>query len=188
MNESNFSTEQQQYLLDIAKHSIEYGVLNNKPMVVDLKNYPKALKEERATFVTLEKQGQLRGCIGMLDAVRPLVEDVAANAYSAAFSDPRFAPVAQFELIDLRISISILTPAQPMHFTSEQDLINQIKPHVDGLILSEGRHRGTFLPSVWSSLPNKVNFLQQLKLKAGLAENYWSSSIKVERYRTESIK
>ncbi len=127
----------QQRLLDLAKRSIQHGLKTGSPLKINLAEYPEELTEKRATFVTLQKNHQLRGCIGMLEAVRPLAEDIAENAYAAAFNDPRFPPLQAYELDDLEIHLSLLTPAEPVSFTSEQDLISQLQPGIDGLILEE---------------------------------------------------
>lgn len=180
LNESHKST-----LIQIARDSIAHGLKTGKPLRIDIEDYPPELVVDRATFVTLERQGQLRGCIGMLEAIRPLVTDVAENAFSAAFRDPRFPPLADEEFSDLDLHISILSPAEPMHFDSEQHLITQLQSGIDGLILQEGHRRGTFLPSVWEQLPDAALFLRHLKQKAGLPADYWSDTIKVSRYSTE---
>ena len=145
------------------------------------------LQQIRATFVTLEIDGELRGCIGTLEAHQALVNDVAYNAHAAAFSDPRFFPLSEKEYPRLDIHISILTPAEPMRFSSENDLIAQLRPGVDGLILQDGNHRGTFLPSVWEQLPEAKQFFTHLKRKAGLPMDYWTDSLQVYRYTTESF-
>lgn len=173
-------------LKDVARAAIEHGLRHGRPPNPDPADYPPALREPRASFVTLKRGGRLRGCIGSLEAVRPLVVDVAHNAFAAAFQDPRFPPLEAEELNDLDISISVLSPAQPIHFESEADLLARLRPGVDGLILSDGGHRGTFLPSVWEQLPEPAAFLAQLKLKAGLPPDYWSPTLRVERYTTES--
>ncbi len=147
-------------------------------------HYPE-LKEERATFVTLTLNGNLRGCIGMLEACRPLAEDITENAVSAAFRDPRFPPLSRDEFGDLKISISVLSPPEEMTFSSEADLLNQIRPGIDGLILQEGVRKGTFLPSVWEELPETAAFVEHLKLKAGLPAGYWSDTLRVFRYTAE---
>ena len=183
----SLTKQQQQILLDIARRSIENGYLKGHPLSIDIRDYPPELRVPRATFVTLEKHHQLRGCIGMLEAVLPLVEDVAENAFSAAFKDPRFPPVERNEIPELDIFISILSEPKAMTFESEADLLQQIRPGIDGLILVENGYKGTFLPSVWESLPDKVQFLRHLKNKAGLPAYYWSDSIKVYRYTTESF-
>ncbi len=141
--------------------------------------------QKRATFVTLTIGGQLRGCIGMLEACRPLAEDVANNAYAAAFEDPRFPPLTKKEFEKLEIHISVLSPPEEMLFSSEEDLLRQIRPGIDGLILQEGFRRGTFLPSVWGELPEKELFWAHLKLKAGLSAAYWADTVRVFRYTTE---
>ena len=188
MAHSSLNKDQQQQLLTIAKNSIQHGLATGKPLKVELSDFSTELTEHRATFVTLQKQGQLRGCIGMLTAIRPLVEDIAENAFAAAFQDPRFPALAAFELSELEIHLSLLTPAEAIVFSSEADLIGQIQPFIDGLILQEGTRRGTFLPSVWEQLPEPQQFLRHLKQKAGLPPDYWSDTIQVFRYRTEIIE
>lgn len=183
-----YSIEQQQLLLQIARDSIHEGIINQKPQYPDLSSLPEELSAERATFVTLMLHGRLRGCIGMLGACRPLAMDVAANAYAAACRDPRFQPVRKHEFKDLQISISVLSPAEEMHFKNEADLLDQIRPGIDGLILQEGHLKGTFLPSVWEQLPEKDLFLSHLKMKAGLPAVYWSDTLRVFRYSTEYIQ
>jgi len=131
--------------------------------------------------------GELRGCIGTLSAYRQLQVDVAENALAAAFKDPRFMPLTAYEFLKTNISISILTEPEEINFTSEEDLLSKIRPGVDGLILSAGNNRGTFLPSVWEDLPEKELFWVHLKRKAGLSMDYWSPSIKVERYTSVYI-
>jgi AmmeMemoRadiSam system protein A len=183
----SLNKEHQQRLLDLAKSSIQHGLQTGRPLKINLADFPSELTEHRATFVTLQKHHQLRGCIGMLEAVRPMAEDIAENAFLAAFKDPRFPPLADDEFGELAIHLSILTPAEPVSFTSEQNLITQLQPGIDGLILEEGRRRGTFLPSVWEQLPEPEEFLRHLKQKAGLAADYWSENIRIYRYRTEMI-
>jgi AmmeMemoRadiSam system protein A len=170
-------------LLKLARQSIQLG-LNRQRLRINLNDYSSTLKTEAACFVTLTINHQLRGCIGHLSAVQPLVQDVADNAFAAAFSDPRFTPLSASELERVNIEISILTPATPMTFSSEADLLDQIVEGEDGLILEDRGHRGTFLPSVWESLPTRDQFWQHLKMKAGLPVNYWSESLQVSRYRT----
>jgi len=184
---AEFSREQRDTLLAIARQSIDYGLSHGRPLPVDPGDYPTPLQALRATFVTLHENGQLRGCIGTLEAHRPLVEDVADNAFSAAFRDPRFAQVSAAERDLLDLDISVLSPATPMQFDSEQDLLQQLRPGIDGLVLEDGPYRGTFLPSVWEQLPDPVDFLRQMKRKAGLSADYWSPSLKVSRYVTESF-
>lgn len=182
-----FCARDREILLDLAETSIRYGLQHGRPVPVDPAAYAAPLQQQRASFVTLLKQGKLRGCIGHLEASQPVVSDIAANAYAAAFEDPRFPPVTESELPLLDIHISLLTPAQPLSFDSEAALINLLQPGKDGLILEEGHHRGTFLPSVWAQLPDPKAFVTQLKIKAGLPAHHWSENIRVSRYRTESF-
>lgn len=181
----SLNDSQKAELLKLARASIQEGLKSGHPLQIDLHQYDPALALKRASFVTLEHGGQLRGCIGMLEAIRPLVEDIAENAFAAAFRDPRFPPVTEHEYADLDMHISILHPAEAIHFVSEQHLIAQLQPGIDGLILQEGYRRGTFLPSVWAQLPDPAQFLRHLKQKAGLPADYWSDTLKISRYRTE---
>lgn len=181
------SPAQRSFLLTLARRSIEYGLIHGRAISIEQETLEPELAAKRATFVTLEMLGKLRGCIGTLECVRSLAEDVAHNAHAAAFRDPRFPPVSHSDIERLAISLSLLTPAEPLSFTSEDDLLGQLMPGEDGLILEEGLRRGTFLPTVWESLPHPRAFLQHLKLKAGLSRDYWSDSIKVYRYRTQKI-
>ena len=174
-------------LLALARQSIEHGLEHGRALELDPDTYPASLQAKRAAFVTLETHGALRGCIGHLEAIQPLVRDVAENAFAAAFRDPRFPPLPRRELEDLAIEISVLTPAQPLSFASEEDLLTLIEPGRDGLILETEVARGTFLPTVWESLPQPRDFLRHLKRKAGMTPDYWSDDIRILRYRTESF-
>ena len=131
----SLTEENRQRLLQLARESIEHGLQTGRPLPVRLQDYPPELTEPRATFVTLEKNHQLRGCIGMLEAIQPLVQDIAENAFSAAFRDPRFPPLEAGELSDLSIHLSILSPAEELTFASQEDLLAQLRPGIDGLIL-----------------------------------------------------
>lgn len=141
-----------------------------------------ALEAPGASFVTLTQYGALRGCIGSLEAHRPLIRDVRENALAAAFRDPRFAPLIATELDITRVEVSLLTPATALTFQSEADLLAQLRPGIDGLILRYGERRGTFLPQVWESLPEPRDFLAQLKRKTGLPADFWHGDINVARY------
>ena len=176
-----------QQLLGIAIDSIRHGLARGTPLEVDARQLPDDLRATRATFVTLERKKRLRGCIGMLEARFPLGVDVANNAFNAAFRDPRFPPLAEDELEGLDIHISILSPPEPLPCADEADLLEKIRPNVDGLIIADGWHHATFLPSVWEHLPKPRDFVAELKMKAGLAPDHWSKTLKVERYTTESV-
>ncbi len=140
------------------------------------------LRPARATFVTLTQNGDLRGCIGSLEAHRPLGEDVSHNARAAAFSDPRFAPLAAEELARTRVEVSLLSTPKQLAFADHADLIAQLRPGEDGLILECGGARGTFLPQVWESLPDPEQFLAQLKRKAGLSPEVSTAKCRIQRY------
>ncbi len=183
----SLNKEHQQQLLTAAKASIQHGLNAGCALMFNLAEYPQVLSECKATFVTLKLDQQLRGCIGRLEATLPLIEDVAENAFLAAFQDPRFTPVTMDEFAELDIHISLLTAPVLMSFSSEQDLMSQLQPNVDGLILVEGSRKGTFLPSVWEQLPEPEQFLCHLKQKAGLSVAYWSDTLNVYRYQTETI-
>jgi AmmeMemoRadiSam system protein A len=184
---AHLSDQSHQQLLEIASASIDYGLANQRPLEVVPEAYASELQAKQASFVTLKKAGELRGCIGHLEAIQPLVSDVADNAFSSAFRDPRFPPLTAVERDHLQIHISVLTPAKPLSFESEEDLIKKIRPGIDGLILIEGLRRGTFLPSVWGVVPDPADFLRQLKIKASLPPDYWSNTIEIMHYETESF-
>ena len=174
-------------LLNVARASIADGLEGRRASIKDFGAHSSALRRHAATFVTLEIGGELRGCIGTLEAFQPLIVDTAENAYAAAFRDPRFPPLAAIEFKLLDVHISILGTPEPMAFTSEEDLLSQLRPGVDGLILSEHGRRGTFLPAVWESVTDPREFLGYLKQKAGLPRDYWSRTVQVQRYVTTSI-
>jgi AmmeMemoRadiSam system protein A len=181
------SEQNKKILHDIAYRSIEQGLSSGHPLTLQLSDYDAPLREPKATFVTLKIHDQLRGCIGILEPLRPLAEDVAHNAFAAAFEDSRFHPVSRDEIKLLSIHISILNTPEAMQFDSEQDMIQQLRPGKDGIILiAEGR-KATFLPSVWESVKTKSEFIEHLKQKAGLSKHYWSQDIKILRYGVDEF-
>lgn len=141
------------------------------------------LRARGACFVTLRQGGKLRGCVGSVEAYRSLLEDVTANARASAFRDQRFSPLSASELGHTRIEVSLLSARELLPARSEAEALTQIRPHVDGLTLEWGRHRGTFLPQVWEALPDPRDFLAKLKLKAGLPTEFWSDEIRLDRYQ-----
>lgn len=183
----DLSQQDKEQLMAIARHSISYGLSHDTAPAIDISQYSADLQSHGASFVTLNINHQLRGCIGTLKAYQPLARDVAEHAFAAAFKDPRFSPLTDIENNQLEIHISVLMPAETMHCQSEADLLQQLQPGIDGLILKAGHHQATFLPSVWESLADSKQFVQHLKLKAGLDKNYWSDDIQLQRYRTLSI-
>lgn len=150
-------------------------------------DFPPALRDRLATFVTLRIAGELRGCMGSLEAIEPLVENVSRNAIAAAFRDPRFSPLSSGEFDLLDIHLSILSRPEPIDFANEAELLSRVRPGIDGLILIEGRRRGTFLPAVWEHLPEPREFVSGLKRKAGLAGDHWSDTLRVLRYTALSL-
>jgi uncharacterized protein len=147
-----------------------------------------ALQRPGAVFVTLTQEGQLRGCIGSLDAHRPLEADVRSNARAAAFQDPRFMPLSEEELARTRVEVSLLTPAVPIEFKDQEDAVRQFRPGIDGVILEWQGRRGTFLPQVWESLPERHLFFTHLKQKAGLPADFWAPDVKLYRYEVQKWK
>jgi AmmeMemoRadiSam system protein A len=146
------------------------------------------LHETGAAFVTLTQHGKLRGCIGSLEAWRPLARDVQENALAAAFRDPRFHPLSVDELPYTRVEVSLLTPVEPISFSSEADALAQLRPNVDGVIFTAGQRRSTFLPQVWEQLPEPAVFMAHLKQKAGLPAGYWGPDVCLERYAVRKWK
>ncbi|MFV2069783.1 MAG: AmmeMemoRadiSam system protein A, partial [Pirellulales bacterium] len=159
---NELSSDDRRKLLDVAGASIREGLRTGRPLHVDTGAYSGILRQPRATFVTLHRGEQLRGCIGSVEPCRPLVTDVAENGFSAAFTDSRFPPLAPVEYPNLTIEISVLSPHEPITFVDEEDLLSQMRPGIDGFLLRCGSHRGVLLPAVWSSLPDPRKFLQHL--------------------------
>jgi len=151
-------------------------------------SHPDWLDATGAVFVTLTIAGHLRGCIGSLEAHRPLGKDLAHNARAAAFSDPRFPPLSLAELPKVRVEVSVLTPATPMNFADEADALAQLRPGIDGVILECGHYRSTFLPQVWEQLPEPGIFMSHLKQKAGLSGDFWAKDVRLSRYGVEKFK
>ena len=174
-------------LLQVALSSLESGLRSGTPETVNSEDYIQELRESGACFVTLRKNQSLRGCVGSLEASRCLVTDVAFNAFAAAFRDPRFQKLDHEELDLLDIGISVLGHKEALVFDSQQTLLDMLHPGKDGLILQDRNARGTFLPTVWESIPQPAEFINQLKIKAGLTADYWSDTLEVWRYTTESF-
>lgn len=147
------------------------------------------LREPGATFVTLKLEGELRGCIGTLQARRPLGDDVVHNARAAAYADPRFPPVEVDERLLLEVEVSVLSPPEPLEgIASEAEALAALRPGVDGVVIEMGAYRSTFLPQVWESLPDPAEFLGELKRKAGLPRQFWDPRLRVSRYTVEKFR
>lgn len=165
-------------LLPIARAAIAQALGRNQ----SAPDHAAWLLEPGATFVTLTLRGQLRGCIGALQARRPVRDDVKANAVAAALRDRRFAPLRIAELELTQIAVSLLSPLQTMRFNDEAGAWAQLRPGVDGLVFEYGGYRSTFLPQVWEQLPTLDRFMSELKIKAGLAGDFWHPGVRLQRY------
>jgi len=150
---------------------------------------PQHLQEPRGTFVTLTKNGSLRGCIGHLVAREPVIEGVRQNSINAAFKDPRFPPLSRDEFDRIKIEVSVLTEPVPLEYSDGRDLLEKLQPGLDGVIIRKGSHQATFLPQVWEQLPDKKKFLSHLCLKAGLPADAWASGgLEVSIYRVQAFE
>jgi len=175
-------------LLRLAREAISDAVNGKKSSSIDLASLSPAMREDGASFVTLTIHGQLRGCIGALEASQPLAEDVREHAVAAAFEDPRFPPLSKGELSRIRIEVSRLTRPQPLEYASSDELLKKLRPHIDGVILKDNFHRGTFLPQVWEKIPNADEFLGHLCMKMGLKNNAWrDTKLQVYIYQVEEF-
>ncbi len=184
----DFASVYKQDLLKIAKDSITEAVLHDEKYSPSRHDYANALFDKGASFVTLEESGELKGCIGTVVPHQGVAVDVAQNAALAATRDSRFSPLTAKDLPKISVSISLLTDFVEISYDSEADLLNKITPGADGIILKDGNRQALYLPSVWKDLPDKKEFIKNLKLKAGMSPNYWSNAIKVYQFRTVEIK
>jgi AmmeMemoRadiSam system protein A len=171
-------------LLDIARTAIANG-----PAVPDGLAWDEEwLRAPAASFVTLREAGELRGCIGSIDARRALGDDVAHNAHAAAYRDPRFPPVRPAEIAGLDVEVSVLTPRVPLGAASEDDALARLRPGEDGVYLEYQDFHATFLPQVWESLPDPRDFLDELRRKARLPARFWHPELRLSRYGVEKYK
>jgi AmmeMemoRadiSam system protein A len=171
----------------VARASIEHGWRFSLPLSVDPSDHPPQLREHRASFVTLRAMGELRGCIGTVEACRPLVCDVARNAFAAANRDPRFLPLRPDEYDATEIHVSVLSSPEPLRFESEDELLAGLEPGVHGLWIQAGSRRATFLPQVWEQLPDPCRFLHKLIEKAGIAPGIPCDRLDAARYTVEEF-
>ncbi|HEX3920454.1 MAG TPA: AmmeMemoRadiSam system protein B [Caulobacteraceae bacterium] len=180
---------QRRTLLDLAKEVVRQGIrLGGAAPKLRLEGgMPRPLLAQRASFVTLKIAGQLRGCRGTILPAHALIHDVAQNAWNSAFGDPRFAAVTEAEAAQLSFDISILSTPRRIPCASEAELIAALSPDIDGLIIRDGGRQSLFLPSVWAEVPHAMRFVRQLKIKAGLRPDHWSSSLEAFRFTTESF-
>lgn len=174
-------------LLKTARQALTSRITKGKPPHLDTDSFAQPLRTHGAAFVTLQKDGKLRGCIGSLTAHQPLIADVVENTQKSATEDPRFPPVTAEELDRITLKIAVLSPSEPMPVTDEADLLSKVHPGRDGLILSDKGRRGVFLPMVWDSLPEPQEFLAALKQKAGLPRDHWSDTLQIRRFCAEGF-
>jgi len=180
--------EEKRELLKLAREALEMGVRGQSMTSLDLDSLPTTLREPGASFVTLTKNGQLRGCIGTLEARLPLAEDVREHAVAAGLDDYRFPPVSPRELDEIEIEISRLTAPQPREYTSPEELLKALRPGIDGVVLCDHFRRATFLPQVWQQLPEPESFLDHLCQKMGAPRDYWRCNpLRVEIYQVEEF-
>lgn len=174
-------------MLSTARESIRHGLHFGSRPSPDHGSVDSTLLKTAASFVTLMINRELRGCIGSLSAREPLIDDISYNAYSAAFKDSRFTPTSENDIENLTIHIAVLSASEPVKFHSEENLIQQLRPNIDGIVLCDGIYQATFLPAVWAQLRKPRDFIEHLKLKAGLSKDHWSHTITIERYTVDSI-
>jgi hypothetical protein len=185
---NTLSDGERQILLHLAREAIEYAVRGKKLPPLDRDSLPPMLREQGASFVTLTINELLRGCIGALEAYQSLAEDVREHAIAAALQDPRFPAVEENELSRIRIEVSRLTAPHQLHYSSGEDLLKKLHPHVDGVTLKDDYHRATFLPQVWEKIPDPAEFLDSLCYKMGLRKNTWrDAKLQVYVYQVEEF-
>jgi len=172
-------------LIELSKRSILHAVKTGDELALQHGEYCGHLSQPRSSFVTLRKEGSLRGCIGSIDGPRPLAEDVAHNSYGAALFDTRFSPLTEGELPSIEIHLSVLGPVEEIQFETEEELLHQLCPPLDGLVLREVGTQGVFLPVMWQRIPDRRMFLEHLKQKASLPARYWSDNLRAFRFRVD---
>lgn len=186
--EDALTQEEQQLLLRLAREALERGVRDETLPPLDASSLPPRLQEAGATFITLTRDGELRGCIGTLEPYQPLAEDVREHAVAAALEDPRFPPVRESELDRIQIEVSRLTRPVPLEYRDADDLLSKLRPHVDGVILRDGPRRSTFLPQVWEKIPGPAEFLENLCYKMGADPHLWRKKhLEVLVYQVEEF-
>ena len=185
--EITLRTDEAELLLDIADAAIVAGLRGRLPLAPDPADLPAALGAKVATFVTLTVLGELNGCIGSIEGFEPLGVSVARHAWAAAFSDPRLPALRRSDYEHLTIDVSILSPLAEIPVGSHHELIAELRPHVDGLLIETGRQRAVFLPVVWEALPRPDEFLDHLYAKAGLVPGSWPDHMQAFRFTTEKI-
>lgn len=180
--------EERKLLLQIARQALEAGVKGEPLPPLHLESLPPRLRQNGSAFVTLTRRGQLRGCIGGLEAYQPLAEDVRQHAIAAALQDYRFPPVEPYELPEIQIEISRLSTPLPLEYEKPEDLPKLLRPGVDGVVLRDGLRRATFLPQVWDKIPDPMLFLDMLCQKMGAPADLWRrKKLEVLIYQVEEF-
>jgi AmmeMemoRadiSam system protein A len=183
------SEDEGKYLLGVARKTIKNRLSQEEEPQLDPKELPEKFQKKLGTFVTVTKDGNLRGCIGHIIPRETLIEGIRVNAINAAFKDPRFPPLTKEEFEDIEIEISILTSPEELHYSDAQDLLNKLRSGTDGVIIRSGYHEATFLPQVWEQLPDKEEFLCHLCLKAGLDPFSWKTEkLQVSTYQVQAFE
>jgi AmmeMemoRadiSam system protein A len=188
MTTLTLSREEKVYLLTLARNAISLAIKGQAQPKIDVAGLSELLKADGAAFVTLTKNKELRGCIGALEAYQPLVNDVREHAIAAALEDYRFPPVSSDELAAIQIEISRLTQPRVLEYIDSESLIQLLRPGVDGVILTDGMRRATFLPQVWEQLPNPEDFLGHLCHKMGANPDTWQKKhLAVSTYQVDEF-
>jgi AmmeMemoRadiSam system protein A len=186
--DDQLTEEEKKTLLTLARATLERNLRGQEVPPLDLASMTPHLREPGASFITLTIRGELRGCIGALEAYQPLAQDVREHALAAALEDPRFPPVRPEELSGIEIEISRLTQPQSLQYQEAADLLKRLRPGVDGVILQDGWQRATFLPQVWDKIPDKAEFLDNLCAKMGAAPNTWRNKhLEVKTYQVQEF-
>lgn len=190
MVETDKLTEEEgKYLLSVARQTIEERLTGQEGQGQPETFQSPKFSENRGTFVTLTENGALRGCIGHIIPQESMIEGIRENAINAAFKDPRFPPLSEAEWKRVQVEISILTDPTPLVYTDTVDLLNKLRPGVDGLIIKKGFNQATFLPQVWEQLPDRKEFLRHLCLKAGLDRDAWKhDKLEVFVYQAQAFE
>jgi AmmeMemoRadiSam system protein A len=190
MVETDKLTEEEgKYLLSVARQTIDERLTGKEGGGQPEALHSPKFSENRGTFVTLTENGALRGCIGHIIPQESMIEGIKENAINAAFRDPRFPPLSEAEWKRVKVEISILTDPTPLVYTDAADLLNRLRPGIDGLIIKKGFNQATFLPQVWEQLPDKKEFLRHLCLKAGLNRDAWKhDKLEVFVYQAQAFE
>jgi AmmeMemoRadiSam system protein A len=188
-DEDKLTDQEGEYLLTLARRTIEKRLFGEEDDQEKEEKPSDKYLEKRGTFVTLNINNNLRGCIGHIIPQESLIDGIRINAINSAFRDPRFRPMTKEEWKNVKIEISILTEPELLSYSDAKDLLNKLRPGIDGVILKKGHYQATFLPQVWEQLPDKRMFLNHLCLKAGMNENEWlKGDLQVYIYQVQAFE